>query len=202
MQVSQKRDCQSTEKRFTLEGMIRTKHRQFYLLVYTETDAHVNQYICGGGLDLGLNENGMEEARKISRWFKRNPLKVKRIIASPELRSVQMADILHDEVKVKLVLWRALADQFMGEWEGRPFNQTLDFDHPPRGETEEAFSTRIGAATHELLLMDELCFVVTHLRVARRMLKFFGLGAEPIEPGIVYSVDLPVGEGQGHLRII
>ena len=83
---------------------LRENHHQFYLVVYTQTDAHVEKYICGGGLDLGLNEFGIEEARKFSRRFKKNPLKIKRLISSPELRSIQMADILHDEMKGKLSL--------------------------------------------------------------------------------------------------
>ncbi len=182
--------------------MIRAKHRQFYLVIYPKTDAHLGHYVCGGGLDLGLNEEGMDLARKIARRFKRNPLKIKKIIGSPELRAVQMADIFHDEIRVKLVLWRSFADQFMGDWEGRPIQENMDFDHPPRGETEEAFSARVGAATHELLLSDEACFVVTHLRVARRILKFFGLGSEVIEQAVVYAVDLPAGAGQAHLRKI
>ena len=113
-----------------------------------------------------------------------------------------MTDILHDEIKVKLTLWQSLADQFMGAWEGHPITQHLDFDHPPQGETEEAFSERVKAATHELLLIEELCFVVTHLRVARRMLKFLGLDREDVKIGTVYCVDVPAGEGQAHLRVI
>lgn len=87
---------------------LRDQHRQFYLVVYTQTDAHLNHYVCGSGLDLGLNEAGIEEARKFSRRFKKNPLKIKRLISSPELRSIQMADILHDEMRGKLMLARIL----------------------------------------------------------------------------------------------
>ncbi len=182
--------------------MNRAVHKQFYLLVYPKADAHADPFVCGGGLDIGLSEHGIEEARKISRRFKKNPLKVKRIIGSPELRAVQMADILHDEVKVKLVLWQSLADQFMGAWEGKPLEPGMDFSHPPQGEKETAFSARIGAAVAELMKMEELCFIVTHPRVAQKFLELFGLGEEKIDPAVVYSLDLPAGGGQGHLRII
>ena len=64
---------------------LREKHQHFYLSVYTSTDAVVNHYICGGGLDLGLNEEGIEDARKLAKRFQKNPLKIKKIITSVDM---------------------------------------------------------------------------------------------------------------------
>ena len=185
-----------------LTHLPRTVHHQFYIVVYTQTDAEKNRYICGGGLDLGLNEEGIEEARKLARRFKKNPLKLKRMIASPELRSIQMADIFHDEMKVKLSLWREFTDQVMGEWEGKPEAISSDFSQPPQGESSQAFSLRVRSGLEKVLQEKDLVMVVTHLRVAQNIFTWLGLGAETIRRGTVYCVDLPPSSGNAHFREI
>lgn len=181
---------------------LRQQHHQFYLVVYTQTDAHVNRYICGGGLDLGLNEEGIEEARKFSRRFKKNPLKIKRIISSPELRCIQMSDILHDEMKGKITLTREFSDQFMGDLEGKPIEPSLDFANPPRGEKTDDFSLRVRKGLEKILEEKDSSVIVTHLRVARKIFEWVGLAAEKIEPAKMYVLDLPAGTGNAHFREI
>ena len=179
---------------------LRNAHHQFYLVVRTETDADVNRYVCGGGLDLGLNEAGIEAARKFARRFKKNPLKFKRVVGAPELRTIQMADILHDEMRVKIALWREFGDQFMGEWEGKPIEKSMDFASPPNGETQEAFSLRVRLGLERLLKEPDLILVVTHLRVASMLFKWMGLDASLLSPGKLYALDWPAGEGNAHVR--
>lgn len=178
------------------------QHHRFYIAVYTETDAHVNRYICGGGLDLGLNETGMAQAVEIAARFKRNPLKVKQLIGSPELRAIQMADIFHDQIKVKLSLWREFADQFMGEWEGAPIDPNMDFKNPPQGETEEAFFARIRIGLEKMIQQKDLVFLVTHYRVAKAICRFFELKTDRIQPGKVYEVGVPSEERVASLKEI
>jgi len=180
---------------------LRDQHRQFYLVVYAQTDAQVSRYICGGGLDLGLNEAGIEEARKFARRFKKNPLKIKRLIASPELRAIQMADILHDEMKGKIVLAREFADQFMGDLEGKPEPENpAVLINPPRGESEELFSIRVHQGLARVLQEKDLIAIVTHPRVAQKIFEWIGLAAEKIHPARMYVVDLPTGTGSAHFR--
>ncbi len=181
---------------------LRNEHRQFFLVVYTQTDAHVNRYICGSGLDLGLNDEGMEEAKKLARRLKKNPLKIKKMIAGPELRCIQMADFIHDEMRAKLVLSRDFADQFMGDLEGKPITDQMDFKNPPRGETSADFAIRVRRGLESLLVEEELTLLVTHLRVAKNLFHWIGLGTEKIDPGVIYGIDLPVGGGVAHYRKI
>jgi len=190
---------------------LRDQRQQFYLVVYTQTDAHVGHYYCGGGLDLGLNEVGIEDGRKLARRFKKNPLKIKRIIASPELRSIQMADVMHDEIKAKLTLDRDFADQFLGELEGKPMPKANGHgtsavedpvSDPPRGESSEAFSKRVNDGLVKILKEPGALLIVTHPRVARAVYNLIGLGAEKIIPGVLYAIDIPAGEGIAHAREI
>lgn len=184
-------------------GKLRTVHRQFYLTVYTSTDAIENGYECGGGLDLGLNERGMDDARKLSRKFKKNPLKVKKIVSGPELRTIQLADFLHDEMKGRMVVYREFADQFMGDLEGKPLIKTGNsglIPNPPRGETEHDFTSRVHQGLVRILQEKELCLLATHPRVALKIFEWFGIGHESIKSGELYAIDLPTGTGHAHFR--
>lgn len=194
---------------------LRLRHQHFYLLIYPEIDADLNQYYCGGGLDLGLNEAAIEAARKLARRFKKNPLKIKKIYASPELRTIQMADLLHDEMKGKIILAREFSDQFLGELEGKPFqrdtkkplknDQDLAFSSvvaPAQGETQESFSARIRAGLERMFKEEDLVVLVTHPRVAKEVQEWIGLGAENLKRGALYAIDLPADQGVAHLREI
>lgn len=181
---------------------LRDQHRQFYLVVYTQTDADVGQYHCGGGLDIGLNEAGIEEARKLARRFKKNPLKIKRILASPELRAVQMADVLHDEIKTKMTMLREFHDQFLGDWEGKPLSYSNGSTEPPRGEATAVFSDRVINGLVKVLQEPGVLLLVTHKRVAQVILKSVGVGSASVQSGVMYSIDVPAGEGAGSLREI
>ena len=183
---------------------LRSKHQHFYLLVYPDTDADLNRYHCGGGLDLGLNELAMEEARKISRRFKKNPLKVKKIYASPELRAIQMADFLHDEMKGRIILAREFADQFLGDLEGKSFEDKdsafRKISSPSRGERDETFSLRIRQGLERIFQEEDLIALVTHPRVAQEILEWIGLSHEVLKRCTLYSIDLPIGQGSAHHR--
>ena len=184
---------------------LRDQRRQFFLVIYSETDADVSGYYCGGGLDLGLNEKGIEEARKLSRRFKKNPLQIKNIYCSPELRAIQMADFLHDELKGKLILNRQFADQNLGIHEGEPANQSVMatlIAEPKRGETQVEFSFRVRRGLEEFLHEEYLSVLVTHPRVALILLSWLGLDGSILERGKMYVLDLPADQGIAHIREI
>ncbi len=182
----------------------REKHHQFYLVIYSETDADHGRYQCGSGLDLGLSEQGMENARKLARRFKRNPLKIKKIFASPELRAIQMADFLHDEMKGKLTLCREFMDQNLGELEGKPVtSKEAPFEivqEPMRGERGDAFSLRVREGLERILKEDLLLVLVTHPRVASLIFDWLGLPSEELIRGKMYAIDIPEGQGIAHYR--
>jgi broad specificity phosphatase PhoE len=183
---------------------LRSKHHQFFLVIYSDTDADLNRYHCGGGLDLGLNETGMDLARRLSRRFKKNPLKIKKIYSSPELRSIQMADFLHDELKGRIILAREFADQILGDLEGKQMSSGasafIKEPCPPRGEPEEVFSLRVRSGLERIFQEEDLVLLVTHPRVAQQILAWLGLGSESFERGKMYAIDLPIGQGIAHYR--
>lgn len=183
---------------------LRMKHRQFFIVIYPETDADQNRYHCGGGLDLALSEAGMEEVRKLARRFRKNPLKVKKILAGPELRAIQMADFLHDEMKGKIQLSREFSDQILGALEGKPWgtneSSEISIVAPPQGEDGQNFSLRVRNGLESLLKEEDLVLLVAHPRVAKLLLQWLGLEKETLKRGVVYGLDLPVDQGVAHLR--
>ncbi len=187
----------------TKQLQLRSAHRQFYLITYTHTDGDQNRYAYGGGLDLGLSETGLDQARKIARRFKKNPLKIKRMVAGPELRCIQMADLLHDEMKVKLTLSRDFADQNLGEWEGKSAKDA-EGANPPRGEALAPFQLRVSSGLEKLLIDESalLTLIVTHERVAEVIFNHLGLNTDHFERGVLYGIDLPAGDGNAHLRVV
>ena len=179
---------------------LREKHQHFYLSVYTSTDAIVSNYVCGGGLDLGLNEEGIEDVRKLAKRFQKNPLKIKKIITGPELRTIQLADLFHDELRGKMLIFREFGDQFMGDLEGKAIAQNMDELNPPRGENHKDFSARVHNGLVRVLQEKDLCLVTAHPRVARKIFDWIGLEEEKIEAGVLYAIDLPAGTGNAHFR--
>lgn len=169
----------------------------FFCVATTETDADVNGYSLGGGLDLGLTEKGIEEATKIAKKFRANPIKIKRIIASPELRTVQFADIFHDFVKVKLTLASDFKDQNLGALEGQKGVAAdivaMDLKN---GEKANAFEQRITSVLKETKALNELMVLITHPRVLRVVFNLIGLQDEFIARGVVYSISIPEGGGR------
>jgi broad specificity phosphatase PhoE len=189
---------------------LREQHHRFYLVIYPDLIAdsgelhHATGFHCGGGLDLGLSELGIEEARKLAHRFKKNPLKIKKIIAGPELRSIQMADVLHDDIKAKLFLNKEFSDQNLGALEGKPLaageSSFLVQSHPPSGENDEVFSLRVRQGLERLLEDEVLCLLVAHPRVATQVLTWLGLGKEHLARNRMYSIDIPAGQGIAHFR--
>ena len=181
---------------------LREKRQHFYLTVYTSTEAIEDGLVCGGGLDLGLNEKGIEDARKLCRRIQKNPIKIKRIISGPELRTIQLADFMHDALKGKILVYREFADQNLGDLEGKPEQPSMNFQEPKNGEHIEDFSIRVHHGLIRLFKENMNCMIVAHPRVAQMIFRWIGIGNEKIEPGVVYSVDLPEGMGIGHFHII
>ena len=185
---------------------LRKQHHQFYLVIYPDTEADSARFHCGGGLDLGMSEMGMEEARKLARRFKKNPLKIKAIFAGPELRTIQMADFLHDEMRAKLFLAKEFADQLLGDLEGKPLgageSSSTMISNPSRGESDEIFSLRVRQGLERVLQEELLCLVVAHPRVAIQIQRWLGLGQEHLERSKLYSIDIPQDQGIAHFREI
>ena len=51
-----------------------------------------------------------------------------------------------------------------------------------------------------VLKESDLCMIATHARVAKKIFEWIGLGAEAVDAGVLYVVDLPAGSGIAHRR--
>jgi probable phosphoglycerate mutase len=168
--------------------------QEFYLVVHGETDAHANEKICGGGWDIPLNEEGLAQARKLSRIFQKDKLGVRVIISSPLLRCIQTTDVLHDKLKVKVRVISGLAERHLGQWERMNVSQISGFsplaEQIPGGESLNRFKARVQEATNQILEMGSSnkgsALMVTHGFFAATLLGLLGLGEQKLDRCVLY----------------
>lgn len=111
---------------------------------------------CGGDLDLPLTDRGRAQVAQVARTMRASGQPIDLIVASDLLRTRESADIiaaLLGDVPIEIdALWRERA---LGSWNLRPIAEN---EHalragllPPGGESNAAFSARIGRALERLL---------------------------------------------------
>lgn len=110
-------------------------------------------------LDPPLDDNGIRQAEKAAKWIAKNH-KIFKIVSSPQLRAVQTADIVAEEVGVCVEQDRGLMPWALGFLSGKDkekFQPILDLfiDNPkteiPDGESLDAFEERTSEFFEEAL---------------------------------------------------
>jgi probable phosphoglycerate mutase len=173
---------------------ISSKGQEFYLVVHGQTDAHAQEKICGGGWDIALNEEGITQARKLSRVFAKDKLGIRVIVSSPLLRCIQTTDVLHDKLKVKVRVNSGLAERHLGHWEKMNVSEVSGFsplvEQIPGGENLNRFKARVQEATNQILEIGSsnkgAALVVTHGFFAVTLLGLFGLGDQKLDRCTLY----------------
>ncbi len=115
---------------------------------------------CGAGEpgeDPGLTPEGLRQARKLARRFAKNPFGIRGIFCSPRLRAIQMADVIHDVLPVKLRVLGGLAES------GDP--------------------QAVGEALGSALAGKQPILIVSHGPVAAVVRERLGLAPQPVEKG-------------------
>ena len=153
------------------------------LYVYPEVASELTGLWIGGASDEGLTEEGKEQVSLDARMLKKHRSTLRRIVSSPELRAVQAADFIHDQVKVKWATLSEFRDQDLGAFEGSakasPIRGEVALE-PDRGESRDAFLIRIREGLVRVLEPRESVLLVVHPRVARAILEWVG-GVQVIE---------------------
>ena len=147
------------------------------LYVYPEVLSETNGLWVGGGSDEGLTEEGKERVAEEARELKKRRATFRRIVSSPELRAVQAADFIHDQLKLKWATSSEFRDQNLGEIEGQSGAPELRGDRilePPGGEAGELFLLRVREGLVRTIQPRERVLLVVHPRVARAVLGWMG----------------------------
>lgn len=173
---------------------ISQKGQEFYLVVHGLTDAHAQGKICGGGWDIALNEEGITQARKLSRVFAKDKLGIRVIVSSPLLRCIQTTDVLHDKLKVKVRVISGLSERHLGQWEKMDVKSIQDFsplaELVPGGESLNRFRARVRESVDQILEIGAsnkgAALLVTHGFFAQTLLGLFAIPSQEIERCMLY----------------
>jgi len=149
------------------------------LLFIRHGESLLNRERCvQGQLDSSLTERGIKQALSLLPELKN--IKVETLISSPLLRAKETATIIAKELKIKGLIENKIKELFMGEWEGKPFQELIDeekeifqsfINRPadtkiPGAEKIHLFKKRITEWLDNMLLMEKNThIIVTHAGV-------------------------------------
>lgn len=161
------------------------KIKTIYLVRHGETSATQKGRICGHS-DIGLNEEGLEQAELIGSWF--TDLEIDSIFSSPLARAVQTADALAKAIRMPSYYKHSgLVEKKEGSWEGKTYWEIRDQDSKlwelwskdptnvaaPGGESVKDFVARVDRALKDILNNYETgnkIVLTTHAGVIRAMI--------------------------------
>lgn len=147
-----------------------------YLLRHGETEYHAQQRLLGR-LDIGLNERGREQARKVVDFFR--GLRLDAIYSSPLKRCLETAEPVARERGLTIQVLEGLMEVDMGDWDGRTFEELFREEgelvgkwmrNPssvaiPGGEDFGTVRDRVMSAVREIVSRhpgDQRVLVVSH----------------------------------------
>lgn len=129
--------------------------QEFYLVIHGSTAADEQGLLCGGGWDLPLSEEGLKDARKLSKTLDKGKTGIRVIFSSPLLRCIQMTDVIHDQLKVKVRVISGLAERGLGQWERKSKDEITPFgplvEQIPGGESLNRFRARVQESLNFIL---------------------------------------------------
>jgi broad specificity phosphatase PhoE len=168
--------------------------QEFYLVIHGETAAHEQGLLCGGGWDAPLNERGLRDARKLAKEIDKNATGIRVIFSSPLLRCIQMTDVLHDQLKVKVRVISGLSERGLGQWEKKPIDEIKAFsplvDQIPGGENLNRFRARVQESLNYILDSTSStkanALLVTHELYAQTLTGLIGIGDQTLARSQLY----------------
>ncbi len=141
-----------------------------------ETEYHAQHRLLGR-LDIGLNERGREQARRVVEFFR--GLKLDAVYSSPLRRCLETAAPVAEDHGLSIQVLEGLMEVDMGEWDGRTFDELFREEgemvgkwmrNPssvaiPGGEDFGTVRDRVMSAVREITSRhpgDQRVLVVTH----------------------------------------
>src|SRR3989338_5212281 len=123
-----------------------------------------------------LTDNGVQEARDISKKFNR---KLDYLVSSPSLRALRTAEIIANERNMKVITNPNWMELSRGIYADRPYEEFLevwskgnyDYDYiPPQGESVNQGRRRIVKGVEDILNLDGDVLCTTHAGLISNLL--------------------------------
>lgn len=132
-----------------------------------------------GSIDEPLNDTGRRQSREMAGRFKKSGKKFNLIITSSPSRAHETADIIGEELGLKVLVDERLKDRCVGIFEGKPekpdsYKRFLRQDFiVPGGESFDNFEKRISSFLFEYQnkYLDKTTLFVTHALVILTIIK-------------------------------
>ncbi|MFH1520363.1 MAG: histidine phosphatase family protein [Candidatus Micrarchaeota archaeon] len=148
-----------------------------YIIRHCQSKANSKrQYSCSIKDDDGLSDLGKTQARELAGFF--SGIKIKKIYASPFLRTRQTADAIARYIKTEIDVDESFRELDCGEWDGKTEDEIREkfpdewkgwhYDpqnNPiPKGESLLEIGTRVLPRFHHIIRehKDENIIIVTH----------------------------------------
>ena len=142
--------------------------RPFYLIRHGQTEANVSRTTAGGRRESPLTEKGRAQPRTLAPYLTQLELKPQLIYHSSMIRARETAEMLNENLKLKMIELQDLREHEMGTWDGQPWDNIEPLlergDNPPGGESEPMFAQRIQITLTGILehAKDRLPMIVAH----------------------------------------
>lgn len=134
------------------------------LVRHGETDWNVAQRIQGS-TDTPLNENGIEQARKLSEELAKRETPIIGVYTSKLERAAKTAECVAKKLGKECIVLPGLEEINFGLWEGitweqveeqfpeeyQTWHQNRRYEHPPKGESYQELVERVVAALQKLI---------------------------------------------------
>ncbi len=133
-----------------------------YIVRHGQTHSNIDGIIQGQSVDASLNETGIEQAKHVASLLKFEPIDL--IISSDLLRAFQTAQIISNELHLKIEKDERLREMSFGSWEGKTFSE---ISNTPEGRLWEEHSSEWkmeGAETLKNVQQRFITSVVDHAR--------------------------------------
>jgi len=163
----------------------------FFYLRHGQSEANLAGLMCGRNCDSPLTSLGREQARLAADILGRVSA-IKSIVASPQHRAQETAQIVGAFLAIPIVTVDELAEWDVGAWDHQPFasvrEEFLSNVDPPGGETQLALAQRVRVALSRCAAVSQPALIVSHGGVWMAVQQILGL--EPIrsENAIPYKL--------------
>src|ERR1700733_9192683 len=144
-----------------------SQEQKFYFVRHGQTDANLSNLAAGSGWDIELNEAGLAQAKALAESERiENCRDVRTICVSPMARALQTAEAINQVLQAPLVIIDELKEWYLGDWEKGSWSDLPSLyapgAHPPNGESQIEFGTRVAAGLAAALRQPSPIMIVAH----------------------------------------
>ena len=184
-------------------------------LVRHATHSLLGRILCGRAIDVGLDAEGVWQARALGEWFANERVDV--LQASPQRRARETAQEMGVTIECLRELVPALDEHDAGEWAGRDFealardeqwrawNERRGSVRPPRGESMHELQGRVIDHIEETRAQrTEAAIMVSHAEPIRAAIMHYrGIALDDfqrvqVEPASIHTLHLNAGSVDVH----